>query len=440
MTHNLKTLAGYHRLSLRKRLGLGVAILVLPLLLITFSGYLLFQYALEKMDEMYTEVSEEFIPVTTLQESVLRAVMPANDYLIHGNTDERLRFKLLRSEVDEGFARAMAVQFDEPRKHANVMRAHTIWQEATHLSEELLAMEKPMGSVAGAALMEKMDSLVDEVYDQLEYACSSTVSDLHSQHDLLHQTRLKIGVVIVVFVIMVSIVVLVGSLLIRRWIIAPLAELEAGAQELANGQLDYRIPVDSNDEIGKVARTFNEMAAALKHDRDMLRDLTIHDSLTSLLNRKEFERLMDLEMTRALRHGHEIALLMIDIDHFKNVNDQYGHQAGDEVLKSVADRIRASLRPSDMMARYGGEEFIVMLPETDRKGADAFGERLCAYVRSTPVDISPTIQPVITVSGGIAMFPADADTKPALIEAADKTLYAAKSAGRNRCCRYAEPC
>lgn len=440
MIRSYKSYTGFHRLSLRQRLGLGVAVLVLPLLLVSFSGYLLFQYALEMMDDMYMEVSQEFVPVTTLQETLLRAVMPANDYLIHGNRDERRRFQLLRSEVDEGFEAALAVQFDEPRKHANVVRAHTLWMAATRLSEELLAMEKPMGSAAGAELMERMDGLVDEVYDQLEYACSSTVSDLRSQHELLHKMRLRLNLVIVVFVIVLSVVALAGALLIRRWIIAPLAELEVGAQELAAGQLDYRISVHSNDEIGSVARTFNEMAAALKHDRDILRDLTIHDSLTGLLNRKEFERLLDLEMKRALRHGREIALLMIDIDHFKKVNDSHGHPAGDEVLKGVADRIRASLRPSDAVARYGGEEFIVMLPESDKRGADAFGERLCAFVRARPIDVSATVQPVITVSGGIAMFPADGDTKQGLIEAADKTLYAAKSAGRNRCCRFSEPC
>jgi len=239
---------------------------------------------------------------------------------------------------------------------------------------------------------------------------------------------------------MVSMIALAGSLLIRRWVIAPLAELEIGAQELAEGQLDYRIPVHSNDEIGRVARTFNEMASALKHDRDILRDLTIHDTLTGLLNRKEFERLLDLEMTRAARHGHEIALLMIDIDHFKSVNDRYGHQAGDEVLKIVASRLQASLRPNDVVARYGGEEFIVMLPETDKKGANAFGERLCAFVRALPVDVSATVQPIVTVSGGMSLFPVDGDTKQSLTEAADKALYAAKSAGRNRCCHYAEPC
>jgi diguanylate cyclase (GGDEF)-like protein len=432
------TLPRLDRLSIRKRLGLGVAVLVLPLLLVTFSGYLLFHYALEMMDEIYEEVSDQFVPVTTLQEKLLRSVMPPNDYLIHGNLEERQQFQMLRREVDEGFKIVLALTFSDPQNRASIVNAQMLWLDAVKLSDEILAMEKPLGSAAGAHRMEILDGLVDQIYIQLKYATASTVSDLRSRHHLIHQMRLKISMVIIVFIIMISVVALIGSLLIRRWVITPLAELETGAQQLAEGQLDFRLSVHSDDEIGRVARTFNDMAAALKHDREILRNLSIHDTLTGLLNRKELERLLDIELTRALRHGHKVALLMIDVDHFKKVNDNYGHPAGDVVLKNVAHRLGNSLRPSDLIARYGGEEFIIMLPHTDSNGAAAFGERLCAYLRSTPVDVSATIQPVITVSVGIAIFPSDGENIASLTEAADQAMYAAKSAGRNRCCLYAE--
>jgi len=194
--------------------------------------------------------------------------------------------------------------------------------------------------------------------------------------------------------------------------------------------------VTSSDEIGSVARTFNEMAAALSRDRDILHKLSIHDPLTGLLNRKEFQRLLELEITRSQRHGRTMAVLMIDIDYFKIINDRYGHPAGDTVLRSVADRILSALRPNDLVARYGGEEFIVMLTETDETGATAIAERLCTQVRATPFDVTPVIQPIVTVSVGVAVYPHDADSLQGLTEAADKAMYGAKAAGRDRTLQY----
>lgn len=424
------------QLSIRKRLGLGVAILVLPLLVITFSGYLLLHYSLEMVELMHEDVAEEFIPVTTLRERILRSVMPANDYLIHGNLNEREQFQLLRREVDHAFTTVLAIRFTDPQKTIRIQNSHALWQKVVQLNHDILFLEHPLGNASGASNMEQLDWLVDQIHSQLEYVSALTINELRTRHELLHQMRLKISAVIIVFLITVSLVVLAGSLLIRRWVITPLAELESGAQQLADGQLDYRINVNTKDEISKVAHTFNVMAAALKHERETLHSLAVHDNLTGLFNRKEFERLMTIELMRASRHNLELAVLMVDIDFFKNVNDQYGHSAGDAVLKNVASRLSDSLRPSDVLARYGGEEFIVMLPQTSLQGAAALGERLCAQVRAAPIVVSSRIQPVITISVGIAMYTADLDNITSLVDAADKALYAAKNTGRNRIYLY----
>ncbi len=152
--------------------------LVLPLLVLTIVGYLLFYYAIEMMDASYEDFSRKFIPISRLQESVLRAVMPPNDYLIHGGQEERRNFQFLRIEADQGFERALAVDFDDPRKNASVVKAHTVWKHAVRLGEDILSMDNPAGNPSGAKLMEQLDSLVDEVYDQLEYVCTRTVSEI----------------------------------------------------------------------------------------------------------------------------------------------------------------------------------------------------------------------------------------------------------------------
>lgn len=432
------TSTGMRYFSIGKRLGFGMASLILPLLLLTFSGYFLFHMAIGIVDESYQEVELRFVPVSMLQESLLRAVMPANDYLIHGNVDERSRFKILRIEVEQGFDRVQASPFQDSRRNDSIAKARLLWNEAARLSEEILLLDKAQGNPVGSRRMEEMDALVDDAYDQLEYVCSAVVSELGSKHSMLHAISIKMGIVIAVFVVLVTVIVFVGSVLIRSWIIAPLKMLESGAKEFTEGRLEHRITVNSNDEIASVARTLNHMASELKRDRDILRSLSSHDQLTGLLNRKEFQRLLDLEIERSLRHGGELALLMIDVDRFKSVNDNYGHPVGDSVLRNIADRIFSSLRPNDVVARYGGEEFIVMLPETDAMGSVAISERLCAQMRESAIFTMQNIQLTVTVSVGIASYPADATTADEVISLADKALYAAKNAGRDRCCRYAQ--
>lgn len=161
------------------------------------------------------------------------------------------------------------------------------------------------------------------------------------------------------------------------------------------------------------------------------------DSLTGLPNRRTFDRTLAAEWARMRREQKMLAVLFIDIDHFKTYNDHYGHGAGDRALIAVADALRGALhRPADMVARYGGEEFVALLPDTTAEGASEIGERLRAAVnaRALPHARSSTASHV-TVSIGMAVtMPSNADTTADLLERADAALYAAKEAGRNRVC------
>ena len=160
------------------------------------------------------------------------------------------------------------------------------------------------------------------------------------------------------------------------------------------------------------------------------------DALTGLNNRGEFQRQLKEEVERSHRYNRSFSLLMLDIDHFKTVNDSYGHQAGDEVLRVLAARLREQTRPVDHAARYGGEEFVVILPETTNEGALALAERLRTAVAGTAVPVTEARTISVTISIGVATFPADAGSETALIAAADAALYAAKEGGRNRISRY----
>lgn len=172
-----------------------------------------------------------------------------------------------------------------------------------------------------------------------------------------------------------------------------------------------------------------EMADAMAK----LRAMAINDKLTGIMNRREFDRRLQDEWQRSTRFQRPLALVMLDIDHFKEINDTYGHQAGDEVLRHVATIATENTRPVDCLARYGGDEFAVIMVETDRAGALAAATRLRALIAASPFLLPEKQRAVsLAISGGVAAWPEDASTLPALIAAADGALYAAKRQGRNR--------
>lgn len=186
------------------------------------------------------------------------------------------------------------------------------------------------------------------------------------------------------------------------------------------------INVDGSPVIVGIDHYITEMRQA---ERELKR-LAEEDALTGIANRRHF----NIEATRALerahRHGEALAIVMIDLDHFKHINDHYGHNVGDEVLREMSQRMRDSFRKSDLPGRWGGEEFIALLPHTTLETAQQVAERLRAQLADKPVSTSSgDIQ--VTLSGGIAQRQ-DADTLEGLVGRADAALYRAKNSGRNR--------
>jgi diguanylate cyclase (GGDEF)-like protein len=163
------------------------------------------------------------------------------------------------------------------------------------------------------------------------------------------------------------------------------------------------------------------------------------DYLTGLKTRGYFEQQLELEIKRSERRKQHFALLMIDIDHFKQLNDRYGHHVGDQVLRDVAALLMRDMREVDTVARYGGEEFVIVLPETAGPGAMQVANRLRRSVEQSRFFAgSPRIVEYLTISIGIGVFDTDAQFKRDLIQAADAALYQAKSRGRNQVVLYAD--
>jgi diguanylate cyclase (GGDEF)-like protein len=169
----------------------------------------------------------------------------------------------------------------------------------------------------------------------------------------------------------------------------------------------------------------------LRQVSERLQGLSATDGLTAIANRRTFDERLAIEVARANRYGTPLSLVMIDLDHFKELNDRFGHQVGDEVLKRVAGLIDREKRLGDVVARYGGEEFAAILPHTEPASAVVWAERARQMIASTEVTSDGGVFTVTASFGVVGAAPGRADP-PALIEEADQALYLAKKRGRNR--------
>jgi two-component system cell cycle response regulator len=207
-------------------------------------------------------------------------------------------------------------------------------------------------------------------------------------------------------------------------------------QALEMGVNDYLTrPVDKNELVARVRTQLRKKRYAdrLRHNVQLSLEMAITDQLTGLHNRRYMGRHLDTLIESAHKSGKSIAFLIMDIDFFKSVNDSYGHDIGDEVLREFASRISANVRGIDLACRYGGEEFVVVMPDTDMAFAYAVAERLRKSVETNPFEISRDPGTLnVTVSIGIASSEGHGDNAEALLHRADQALYRAKREGRNR--------
>jgi diguanylate cyclase (GGDEF)-like protein len=236
-------------------------------------------------------------------------------------------------------------------------------------------------------------------------------------------------------VLLVVLLAVVGSLAytLGLLIVRPLDRLTLAANRVADGDLEVDVPVSGGGELTHLARVFNDMVGRLRATRAELERLSVTDELTGLANRRLLMAELEREVRRSERHENPLAILMLDVDHFKNFNDAHGHRAGDAVLKRLANTLKKCVRDVDTVARYGGEEFLVMLPEIPATEAARVAERIraaCEADRFTPEGGSVKLG--VTMSVGFAVYPESGKTADTLIEAADQALYRSKESGRNR--------
>ncbi|MBK9114680.1 MAG: EAL domain-containing protein [Betaproteobacteria bacterium] len=265
-----------------------------------------------------------------------------------------------------------------------------------------------------------------------------------------------IGAIGVVSLLVV--VAIVATLLLTRRLVAPMRRLMRAARAVGAGRLDVYVPAHSSDELGLLTHTFNHMTQKLAASQSEVgnyqrtleekvaqrtRELEVataqayklaqHDILTGLPNRSLLNQRLRQILAQAQRDGTHVACLFLDFDHFKRINDTLGHDAGDQLLQAIAQRLAGAVRESDTVARLGGDEFVVILPGLDPEPAMFEVMTVLTRVRDAfqaPFRLADQT-PTLTCSIGVALYPGDAQDGVGLIKQADTAMYAAKDAGRN---------
>lgn len=257
---------------------------------------------------------------------------------------------------------------------------------------------------------------------RLGWAVLAEMPTAEAYHQVVRLRNLTVLILAALLVVLGLVAYVLGLLIVR-----PVVRLTKGAAKVAAGNLDVDLPVGTGGEVGSLTTVFNDMVARLREGRQELERLSVTDGLTGLYNRRRLMETLESETRRARRNRHALALLIADIDYFKQYNDRFGHLAGDEVLRRVAAILRETTRDVDCVARFGGEEFVVLMPETDADAAVRAGERLRASLADEVFRGGK-----VTLSIGVAQFPDHADLPEALLACADEALYEAKHGGRDR--------
>jgi len=237
--------------------------------------------------------------------------------------------------------------------------------------------------------------------------------------------------VLIVLVVLLMSFAVFAALLLRRGIFRPLDKLRVATQAVGAGDLGTRLSWRRGDEIGELSRDFDAMAADLEENHRYLEELAHLDPLTGLANHRRFQELLGAELEQARRQGRSLAVVLLDVDDFKRINESRGHPFGDGLLKTAAESLGSAMRDLGTVARVGGDEFAVVLPDADGSRAFALSEAARIAIES-----AAPVRGMLRCSAGIACYPEDAKGAGALLQLASGALAWSKQSGRCRSRRY----
>jgi diguanylate cyclase (GGDEF)-like protein len=371
--------------------------------------------------QLANEAAEESDASVTMLERLNEAEKSGIDYMSTGSAMSLAEFRRIAAEIDRELGDTE--RYDEPAEVIDFVSIRRPWRLAKeHISSD--------GSHVGP--QDTFESHMQHAAHSLERLMAGSQDEVIAE---LSGTEKAARLNWLIGLSGIVLALLLAALLAQRLsksLLRPLRQLSDAAGSLAQGHLDHRVEIDSTAELNELGSSFNVMAEALQGQREELERHAFSDALTGLANRVLFEDRAGHALERVAGRGARVAVLVLDVDGFKLINDALGHASGDELLTHAAWRMRGSLRPSDTLARLGSDEFAVLL-ESVRGLDDALGaaERL-RQAFADPFVLKGS-EVLVTASVGIAMSTEDTPDAAELLRRADLAMYRVKARGRNGC-------
>lgn len=417
--------------SLRFWTGLSLVIAILPLALSAIGGFaLLHRGVIAAFKDVAYRHHEQIAPTQRLRLSILESISPVDEYVDGAGATRPLMYRELRKRIEAEFAALSEALRGEPEALELVRRAREDWSKADHDAAELISRSAIKLDPGVLAEVERFHGDVASAVDTLSAVYARVSRDIEKDHEIAlrsYERAIWLGGIAAGLSFLTA---ALGIILIGRIISGSVDRLVDGASRFAEGDRSHRIHVQVPPELNRVAEEFNRMAGRVHQSESVLADLAHRDALTRLLNRRAYDEALDEMLARGQRLDEWGALIVLDIDHFKTINDTYGHAAGDEVLQGIADVMVSEVRAVDKVFRIGGEEFAVLLAAADLAKATETAERLRKAIKSHRFRFRDT-EIKVTVSVGVAAA-TDGVEAAELTDAVDAALYRAKQTGRDR--------
>lgn len=413
--------------SLRQQIMLASFSMLLPLIILAVSGYYIYLNTVASFDAVLDDVFLQVLPAGELRELLFQISLPVTNHLFSSNQEDKEKYDKFKQHINIMYADLIDINDDDAsiNNKNNLLRSYKEWQAAEVYSDKLELFRDQLSEQEATELFKNFDEHLKASIKKIVLFQRKTNQDIINKHNKVGQQLEDVQFLSVVSILAAFMVAFLITYFFIRNVVAPLHVIETGAEKFGGGDFHYRLAINSRNELGKFALTFNTMA-------DKLEEIATRDSLTGLLNKKEILRILEAELERAQRHEENVSVMMLDLDYFKDINDTYGHQTGDDVLVAAARMIEKHVRGIDYVGRYGGEEFLIVLPATSRVESSEIAERIRRSLETTPIAVSKSEHVHLTISIGMAIYPGDSEEQQTLLSYADQALYHAKAAGRNQ--------